>query len=146
MGFRSSQQLWMRCSSRRKISPTATARPPCCWTACQRSCRTPQTSRTWSNVSKPPQTLARGPRFMSSSLTSCCFWLQTRLAWTAGFQPSATALSRYTSSNTHMHEHTHTHMQGPSPPTPSCSSSGTFHPTGFICNVSPVGFSGFVPA
>lgn len=53
--------------------------------------------------------------FMTNNLS--VFFFQTRLAWTAGFQPSATAQSRSTSSNTQ------THAQGASSPAPSCSSS-----------------------
>lgn len=53
---------------------------------------------------------------MNLLLIICCFWLQTRLAWTAGSRLSATAPSRYTSSNTRMHEHTrrdHLHLLPP---------------------------------
>lgn len=117
LSLRCSQQLWMRCSSRQKISPIATARPPCCWTACPRSCRTPQMWRMWSNVRKFPKvnTPAMLTEFITNNLSF--FFFQTRLAWTAGFQPSATALSRSMSSNTQPH------AQGASSPAPSCSSS-----------------------
>lgn len=117
LSLRCSQQLWMRCSSRQKISPIATARPPCCWTACPRSCRTPQMWRMWSNVRKIPE--VNTPAMFNELITNnlSFFFFQTRLAWTAGFQPSATALSRSMSSNTQ------THAQGASSPAPCCSSS-----------------------
>lgn len=75
-------------------------------------------SRMWSSVSKVAE-ITTPAVSLSLALIICCFWLQTRLAWTAGFQPSATALSRYTSSTTHAR----TRAQGPSSPAPSCSSS-----------------------
>lgn len=74
----------------------------------------------------------------------CVSSLQTRPAWTAGSQPSATALSHcMSSSSTPPHTHTHTQRRDhvlrlltrhPHQATvPSCSSSSTFHSIGFIC-------------